>query len=104
MAAEFPEVIICGDFNIMGGIGEARTLLENSDLVLMNGAGDKTYPTYAPRFFLDLIICSKSIASRSRLRVLKDCKLSDHLPVVFEIDAPSPPRARRGKISPQPRL
>jgi endonuclease/exonuclease/phosphatase family metal-dependent hydrolase len=85
MAAEFSDVIICGDFNILDGLKEVKTLFEDSGLVLMNGPDDRTYPTYRPRYFLDLVICSKNIALRGKLRVLTDCRLSDHLPVVFEV-------------------
>ncbi len=99
MAAGFPEVIICGDFNILGGLDEVQALLEDSNLVLMNRADDKTYPTYRPKFFLDLIVCSKDIASRSKLRVLTDCRLSDHLPVVFEVSWMSPRTVSRKKSS-----
>lgn len=85
IVSDFDKVIICGDFNIFGGSAELDNLLENSELVLMNGIDDKTYPAYSPRRALDLFICSENIAAGAKLSILKDWRISDHLPLILKI-------------------
>jgi endonuclease/exonuclease/phosphatase family metal-dependent hydrolase len=77
-------VIVCGDFNIMKGIGELDEFLKATGLVLMNKKEDAAYPSHKPFRLLDLFMCSPDIASTAHIRVLKGVMISDHLPVILE--------------------
>lgn len=85
MTADKNKVIICGDFNIFGGLSELDHLVSGGDLKIINSPHDKTFPSYKPKNVLDIFICSKSI-DVAELRVLTDVKISDHLPVILEIN------------------
>jgi hypothetical protein len=77
------KVIICGDFNIFGGEAELRDLVRSCDLRIVNARG-KTFPTVSPEKHFDLFLCSKDVPVRG-WKVIKDCKVSDHLPVMLEV-------------------
>ena len=72
--------IICGDFNILGGISELNCLANGLDLKLTHQ--EPTFPAFRPNRPLDLFLCSKNI--KTKTRILSN-QLSDHLPVIIEI-------------------
>ncbi len=72
--------IICGDFNILGGISELNCLANGLDLKLAHQ--EPTFPAFRPNKPLDLFLCSKNI--KTKTRILNN-QLSDHLPVIVEI-------------------
>lgn len=79
------EVIFLGDFNILGGFWELEPLLHQNDLVLLNR---KEHPTFTFHFFrkvLDICICTRNIAARSRLLVIPQ-PYSDHAALLLEVD------------------
>ncbi len=76
------QFIVCGDFNVFGGLGELDQLVENSNLQIINPA--PTFPAFSPSKSLDLFLCSRDIPASARVL---DEKVSDHLPVVLEIMA-----------------
>jgi len=76
------KIIICGDFNIFGGISEVEPLLEGTDLRVVETG--PTFPSKNPKITLDIFIVSKAIEVKS-VEVLTDQVISDHLPVVIEI-------------------
>ncbi len=78
------KVIICGDFNIFKGFKELDPLVKRTGLYIVNKLSDKTYPAYNPKKAFDLFICSDTIKVKN-LRVLHP-HLSDHAPVILEID------------------
>jgi endonuclease/exonuclease/phosphatase family metal-dependent hydrolase len=73
--------IICGDFNILRGLKELESLLKGSDLKIIDP--EPTFPAFKPRKFLDLFLCSGSIKATARVI---NSQISDHLPVVLEIE------------------
>lgn len=73
--------IICGDFNIFGGFHELDFLLADSELALSKSPA--TFPAYKPSKTLDLFLHSENI--QTKIKVLSNEHLSDHLPVVLEI-------------------
>lgn len=77
-------VILCGDFNIKK-YDELTDLLQNNNLKIVNRLRDKTFPSHKPKRLLDLFLCSRDIKVR-KFRVLKNVKISDHLPVLIEIE------------------
>ena len=72
--------IVCGDFNIFSGLKELDSLLQDSDLKIVNP--NPTFPAHNPSKSLDLFLCSSNIHATAR--VLDD-QISDHLPLVLEI-------------------
>lgn len=82
LTKDTPNVIICGDFNIFGGLRELKPLLEDKRLHIVNTENDKTFPAHCPNKVLDIFIVSKNITV-NRFNVLRD-QFSDHLPVIFE--------------------
>lgn len=72
--------IICGDFNILSGLGELDVFLQDSGLKIINPR--PTFPAYNPSKFLDLFLVSQDVQARARVL---DAQISDHLPVVLEI-------------------
>ena len=85
MTEDKNQVIICGDFNVFKGLSELDHLVAGGNLKIINGPNDKTFPSYKPKNVLDIFICSKNI-DVAELRVLTDVKISDHLPVILEIN------------------
>lgn len=88
IVAEKKRVILCGDFNIFGGFTEMTDLLDvkGKGMSIINKASDHTFPSKKPNKSLDLFICSTDIELTS-FKVLKNVKISDHLPIVLEIQA-----------------
>lgn len=74
------QFIVCGDFNVFGGLRELDHMVENSNLQIINPT--PTFPAFKPSKSLDLFLCSRDIPASAR--VLDD-QISDHLPVVLEI-------------------
>jgi len=75
------ETIVGGDFNIFYGLQEVDNLIEKTGMKIMQK--EPTFPAYNPKKALDLFLVSKNIFARSR--VIKS-DISDHLPVILEID------------------
>lgn len=80
-------VIVCGDFNIASGYKELQPLLDGSNLqiVTSNTQGEKTFPSADPQKAFDLFLCSANLPISS-CKVLEHILLSDHLPVMVELD------------------
>jgi len=72
--------IICGDFNIFGGVKELAYLLQKSGLGIAQQQA--TFPAFKPKKPLDLFLITKNI--KAKTEVLKN-QLSDHLPVTLKI-------------------
>lgn len=82
LSLENEKKIICGDFNILSGLGELDFLVQKSDLKIINP--HPTFPAYKPSKFLDLFLASQGVQASARVL---DAQISDHLPVVLEISA-----------------
>ncbi|QQS58675.1 endonuclease/exonuclease/phosphatase family protein [Candidatus Peregrinibacteria bacterium] len=78
------KVVICGDFNIFGGLHELDPLLRHTHLHVVNKRGDVTFPAVHPKIALDLFLCSKSLTVKD-IQVLSGA-FSDHCPVLFEFE------------------
>jgi endonuclease/exonuclease/phosphatase family metal-dependent hydrolase len=72
--------IVCGDFNIFNGFNEVNGVIKDLNLKIINNR--PTFPSYKPRKFFDLFLCSKEI--KTKIKNL-NYKISDHLPVLIEI-------------------
>lgn len=79
------KVIICGDFNIFGGLRELDPLLQGTNLRIVNKRKDVTFPAAHPTMALDLFLCSHGITVKD-IHVLQGT-FSDHCPVLFEFEA-----------------
>jgi endonuclease/exonuclease/phosphatase family metal-dependent hydrolase len=79
------KVITCGDYNILAGTHELEPLRKRG-MKLANNPTDFTFPAHRPRKTLDVFLCSDDIRVK-RIRALKDVRLSDHLPVVLEVES-----------------
>ncbi len=77
------QVIICGDFNLFSGEGELDDLVQSCNLKIVHPRG-KTFPTSNPEKHFDLFLCSKDMPVKG-WKVVKNCTVSDHLPVMMEI-------------------
>lgn len=84
---EKKRVVVCGDFNIFGGMEELRPLLKKTNLRIVNKKEHITYPASKPTKALDLFLCSRNL-SISNIEVIDEGH-SDHLPVIVEIDQAS---------------
>lgn len=90
-AAQFDEIIglmkkdgktiICGDFNIFGGLPELDNLINKTGLEIVQKA--PTFPAYSPKKSLDLFLVPKGLSPKTK--VIK-ADISDHLPVSLEIE------------------
>jgi endonuclease/exonuclease/phosphatase family metal-dependent hydrolase len=77
------DVVVCGDFNLFGGIDELAFLQAEAGLSVVPGVAP-TYPTAAPSVALDVALYRFSDSGRApHLRVLDD-RASDHLPILVE--------------------
>ncbi len=74
--------LVCGDFNIFSGLDEIHDFLKKTRLKLIQK--NPTFPSFAPRYPLDLILACDSIKVKTAGVV--DSLFSDHLPVYVEID------------------
>lgn len=77
------DVILCGDFNLFGGQEDSEKFLQDSELILVNKASDKTFPACGPKRVIDLFLVSKEVNVKNIHAVKK--VFSDHLPVVLDI-------------------
>ena len=73
--------MVCGDFNIFGGLSEISKFLKKNKLNLVET--DDTFPSFDPIKRLDLIMAHKDINIKSV--EVGNVQYSDHLPVVVEI-------------------
>ncbi|MBT3293016.1 hypothetical protein HN512_01410 [Candidatus Peregrinibacteria bacterium] len=80
-------MIMCGDFNIYGGLKELDSLKKKYDFKIANTDSDKTFPSHKPRHILDVFLCSKDIDVHD-VRVISSMQLSDHLPIILECSIP----------------
>lgn len=78
------EVILLGDFNILGGFDELLPLLHNSNYVLLNERDTPTFRFHTLRLPLDLCICTKTIAQQAHLTIIPQ-SYSDHDALVVTI-------------------
>jgi endonuclease/exonuclease/phosphatase family metal-dependent hydrolase len=77
------DVVVCGDFNLFGGLDELAFLQAEAGLSVVPGVAP-TYPTAAPSIALDVALYRFSDAEKvPGLRVLGD-RSSDHLPILVE--------------------
>lgn len=77
------KMILCGDFNIFGGLSEVDNLLKGANLKIANKKSDFTFPACKPDKILDLFICSKDVKV-NKIKVIQS-DVSDHLPVLIDI-------------------
>ncbi len=84
LIADKLNVIVCGDFNIFGGFAELELFLRQTNLQLVSQAEDYTFPAARPTKAIDIFLCSTQLKVIS-VHVL-DIVLSDHLPVLLEVD------------------
>lgn len=73
--------IVCGDFNILGGLKELDQFLKENGLKLIECK--PSFPAARAKLRLDLFLASKGI--RVRQSGVVHSELSDHLPVWIEI-------------------
>ncbi|MBI3619341.1 endonuclease/exonuclease/phosphatase family protein [Candidatus Peregrinibacteria bacterium] len=85
IVAKHDDVILCGDFNTLSHPEELQKFARGSGLKIINPQSEATYPAIHPTKDIDLFLCSKHIHLRA-LHVLHEVKLSDHLPVLLEME------------------
>jgi len=76
--------LVAGDFNVFWGDPEIELFLGATGLKSANAGSHPTYPSWAPKMELDLILHSPGIAIRSF--DMPKITLSDHLPLVCDFD------------------
>lgn len=80
-------LIIAWDFNIFEWMKELEYLCQELDLEIVHAG--PTYPSQKPQKILDLFLVSKKIldeANNVTVRAVKDEYMSDHLPIILDID------------------
>lgn len=83
LLAHRTNIILCGDFNVFNGTRELASLAEACDLHIVDPS--PSFPTIRPRKALDLFLCSNNLQNVSA-HVLRDVHMSDHLPVMLEVE------------------
>lgn len=78
------DVILLADFNILDGFAELGPLLRDTDLIVMNDEKEPTFTFHRRRLALDLCLCSKNLASTTKLQVIPQ-PFSDHAALLVEI-------------------
>ncbi|OGV34954.1 MAG: hypothetical protein A2020_13315 [Lentisphaerae bacterium GWF2_45_14] len=73
--------IVAGDFNTFSGPGELDDFCEKLKLVNPN-RNYSTYPSWAPNWQLDHVLCSKHI--KIKKFTVPKVKFSDHLPIIMD--------------------
>jgi endonuclease/exonuclease/phosphatase family metal-dependent hydrolase len=81
------DIILLGDFNIMGGVRELAPLLEGDFLRLLNIPTEPTFRFHRRHHMLDLCLCSPSLVRVLQLRVIPQ-SFSDHCALVISYDGP----------------
>ncbi len=79
------QAIIAGDFNAFGGLSEFHDLLHSAGLHIAGEPIEKTFPSRHPAIPIDLFLVSDTLHA-VRVDALEDILLSDHLPVIADID------------------
>lgn len=77
-------VIIAGDFNTFGGMEELKAIQKELNLLNPNIDGIPTFPSWAPKYQVDFILCSKGI--KIKKFEVPNVKLSDHLPLILDFE------------------
>lgn len=80
-----PRVIIGGDFNTAHDVKSMIAFAKRNNLKIVDIKRSKTYPAHNPKKPLDFFVCSKDIKVNN-FKVLSGVKISDHLPVVIEVE------------------
>ena len=78
------DTVILGDFNTFKGRIETHELVKKCGLTNANSQHQKTYPSWNPKMEFDYVLLSKNIKVKS-FNVCEN-NLSDHLPVIVEIE------------------
>ncbi len=89
LAGKRQKSITCGDYNIFAGTKELAPF-HAMGMKLANDPAHGTFPSHRPKKMLDVFVTSPDVQVKS-VRVLKDVTLSDHLPVVLEVESASVP-------------
>lgn len=76
-------VVVCGDMNIMNGLGELKEFQEMTNLEICVNP-PLTFPSYRPLKTLDLFLYRDIENAVSKTYTIQS-KISDHLPVVLQI-------------------
>ena len=84
--------LIAGDFNAFAGQIELREFMRTLRLSSANLGNTPTFPSRAPRWQLDFILHSPEIRVR-HFEVLRNVRLSDHLPLVCDFEVRPPVNA-----------
>lgn len=74
--------ILCGDFNVHGGVAELKGFLEKTKANLVKT--DMTYPSHKPNRTIDLFFHGPGIRAKGSGTI--DVDFSDHLPVWAEFE------------------
>lgn len=77
------DAVVCGDFNIFGGLDELAVLQQSTDLTVA-GNQEPTCPSAAPKIQLDVFLYRLSASNGSPKLTIPTIHASDHLPVLFE--------------------
>jgi endonuclease/exonuclease/phosphatase family metal-dependent hydrolase len=80
------DVILMGDFNILGGLDEVIPLLAARDMTLLNQPDISTFIFHHQHMLLDLCICSDALLPRAKLEVIPQ-DYSDHAALVLRLSA-----------------
>lgn len=79
------ESIVLADFNIMQGFKELQPLLRGENLVVLNKEDEHTFTFHTHKLALDLCICSRSLESRTALKIIPQ-PFSDHAALLVTIE------------------
>ena len=77
------DVVVCGDFNIFGGINELEYIRTQTNLQLA-GERSYTFPSHKPRIELDVFLYRFHNPDIEPSFLVVDATSSDHLPIVLQ--------------------
>lgn len=77
------DVVVCGDFNIFGGINELEYIVTHTNMQL---AGERvyTFPSHSPKIELDVFLYRFCDEQKKPTFKVIESTLSDHLPILLE--------------------
>ena len=86
MLAETPDkkVVVAGDFNVFYGFSELEDLMSEANLRIASDLHEHTFPRTNPTRAIDLFLASPELKIEKE-KVLRNVALSDHLPVVLDL-------------------
>lgn len=78
------KVIVMADFNIMSGFSELATIIDGTDLKILNREEEHTFTFHRRQLALDVCLCSEGLVHGISMKIIPQ-PFSDHAALLVEI-------------------